>query len=183
MFNPQEVLNNYQAPSSTEEGFKNKFFELLEEKKEQAFLRENLERHFTASAFVVSDNKEKILLLHHKKLDKWIQPGGHADGEMDLLEVAKKEFFEETGILNSPKIEEKVFHIDIHSIPEHKNVPAHEHYDWRFLFQIPATTPLNHNEESLGLRWFTREELKNLNTDKSVIRMAELAFEAGYLAS
>ncbi|MCL2228548.1 MAG: L-threonylcarbamoyladenylate synthase [Firmicutes bacterium] len=119
--------------------------------------------HITGSALLFSNDFKKILLTHHKKLNKWVQFGGHADGDENTLRVAVKELTEESGITDFELFENKIFDVDIQEIPAYKNIPAHLHYDIRFAF----TTCENNfivNEESIALKWFTFEQFKELQS-------------------
>jgi 8-oxo-dGTP pyrophosphatase MutT (NUDIX family) len=108
--------------------------------------------HFTGSAWVVSADGERALLMHHRKLDIWVQPGGHADGDGDLAAVALREAEEETG-LRDLHIEGGVFDLDRHLIPARKADPAHFHYDVRFVVRAGADEGFVVNEESHALAW------------------------------
>jgi len=127
--------------------------------------------HFTASAWVVDSEEKHILLLHHKKLDTWLQLGGHADGEYDLLKVAIKEAQEESGLKNIAPLTKEIFDIDIHLIPARRNEPAHYHYDVRFLLKSIEDDTLIKNEESLDIQWFSTDQ-SSLPTERfSILRM------------
>lgn len=134
--------------------------------------RSHIAGHMTASAFVLDQSLDHVLLIHHKKLDRWLQPGGHADGEPDLLAVAQKEVEEETGLLTIP-LQTTIFDLDIHLIPARKEVPAHLHYDLRFLLLRKKDTILQGNDEVNGLKWVKIEDIKQYVADRSVLRMAE----------
>jgi 8-oxo-dGTP pyrophosphatase MutT (NUDIX family) len=136
------------------------------------FKRELLIGHVTASAFIVDLEAEKVLLLHHKKLDRWLQPGGHCDGETDTLEITKKEVSEETGIVFSG-FNREIFDLDIHTIPERKGIPEHLHYDVRYLFEVDSQIPFEANEESNDLKWIDFSDLKNYTSEVSILRMLE----------
>lgn len=136
-----------------------------------AYHRENLEGHITASGWIVNADLSKVLLLHHAKLNKWLQPGGHADGNENLVEVLKTELEEETGITGIA--EPQLFDIDIHAIPERGKVPEHLHYDVRFLVQINDSIPIQRNEESNELAWFHLNEVMALNSEPSIARMVQ----------
>jgi 8-oxo-dGTP pyrophosphatase MutT (NUDIX family) len=128
--------------------------------------------HFTGSAWLVSADGERALLLHHRKLDIWVQPGGHADGEGDLAAVALREAEEETG-LSGLRIEGGVFDLDRHLIPARGADPAHYHYDVRFVVRAGADEAFSVNEESHALRWLPiREIAADPQADESVRRMA-----------
>ena len=108
--------------------------------------------HFTGSAWVVSADGERALLLHHAKLDRWLQPGGHADGSGDLAAVALREAGEETG-LSGLRIEGGVFDLDRHRIPARGSEPEHWHYDVRFVVRAGGDEAFVINEESRDMAW------------------------------
>ena len=135
--------------------------------------------HLTGSAFVVDATATQGLLLHHAKLRKWLQPGGHADGEADLSAVALREATEETGI-EGLRVAVPAIDLDIHEVRPPSESP-HEHYDVRFLVLAPpgAVELLNH--ESTGSRWLTEPDLERervaLSLDAGTLRLAARAFE------
>src|SRR5262249_47482966 len=96
------------------------------------FERSLLKGHITGAAWVVNRERTHALLMHHFKLNKWLQPGGHCDGDPDVPGVATREVFEETG-LQATLETEGIFDLDIHTIPARGDVPGHLHYDVRFL--------------------------------------------------
>lgn len=118
-----------------------------------SFSRENKRGHFTASAWVMSPDRQKALLMHHRKLNKWIQLGGHADGDTQLSRVALKEAEEESGIRGLQFESLRIFDLDQHEIPERKEEPSHLHWDVRFLLRSP-TEKFVGNPESFSLEWF-----------------------------
>jgi 8-oxo-dGTP pyrophosphatase MutT (NUDIX family) len=89
--------------------------------------------HVTGSAWVVNDAGTHVLLTHHRKLDRWLQLGGHSDGDSDTVTVAMREIAEESGLVNVELIGEGIFDIDIHEIPERGKEPAHFHFDVRYM--------------------------------------------------
>jgi 8-oxo-dGTP pyrophosphatase MutT (NUDIX family) len=128
--------------------------------------------HFTGSAWVVSADGERALLLHHRKLDRWLQPGGHADGDGDLASVALREAEEETG-LPGLRIEGAVFDLDRHLIPARGSEAAHYHYDVRFVVRAGGDEGFTVSEESHALRWLPVSEIAaDPRADESVRRMA-----------
>jgi 8-oxo-dGTP pyrophosphatase MutT (NUDIX family) len=128
--------------------------------------------HFTGSAWVVSADGERALLLHHRKLDRWLQPGGHADGDGDLASVALREAEEETGV-SGLRVEGGVFDLDRHLIPARGNEPAHYHYDVRYVVRAGADEAFTVNEESHALKWMPVAEIAaDPRADESVRRMA-----------
>ena len=135
-------------------------------------LRSHPVGHFTGSAFVVSVDGRRTLLTHHRKLDRWLQPGGHADGDGDLRQVALKEAEEETG-LSALEVGTEVFDLDRHWIPERKADPGHWHYDVRFVVQVTGDETFVVGEESNDLRWWPVEDVAADETlDPSLRRMA-----------
>ena len=128
--------------------------------------------HFTGSAFVVSADGERTLLMHHRKLGLWVQPGGHADGDPDLAAVALREAQEETG-LRGLTLEPGIFDLDRHAIPARRDEPEHFHYDVRFVVRAAAGEAFALNEESLALAWRAIGTVAaDPQADASVRRMA-----------
>ena len=167
-----ENLKRYQTGYVEEQRYIKRFIDLIEGY-DNCFERSLLTGHITGSAWVINSSFDKVLLILHRKLDRWLQPGGHADGNEDVLAVAKKELVEETGI-SADAVNEMIYDIDIHLIPQKKGVPEHFHYDVRFLFQVDDTIALHPNEELKAIRWCTLDEITGLVGDeKSILRMAE----------
>lgn len=135
------------------------------------FLRTSFPGHFTGSALVVNTDGSRVLLHHHRKLDRWLQFGGHCDGDEDILRVARREALEESGIEGLIVASSRPFDIDIHEIPPHGAEPAHFHYDVRFMFIAPEVAAPAPSEESRELRWFTAAEAGALPIDESLRRM------------
>lgn len=134
----------------------------------------------TASAWIVSEDASRVLLTHHRKLGRWLQLGGHADGDPDLLAVAIREAHEESGLASLSTLRgdgSPILDADIHAIPGHGADPPHRHYDVRFLLVATTGEPLRRSEESIDLRWVSWEELPRLGADRSLRRMAARARE------
>jgi 8-oxo-dGTP pyrophosphatase MutT (NUDIX family) len=128
--------------------------------------------HMTGSAWVVDQVREQALLTHHRKLNRWMQVGGHADGETDLLAVAMREAREESGLVTLRAVSEMPFDIDIHEIPERGTEPRHFHYDVRFLLEAAPGEDLVVSEESHALAWIPLGELAaRTDLDESMRRM------------
>lgn len=130
-----------------------------------------MDGHVTGSAWIVCPRRRRVLLTHHRKLHKWLQLGGHSDGDSNTLRVAKREAEEESGLMVKA-IDERVFDIDIHTIPARGVEPEHKHYDIRFLFEADDSAPLTVSDESIDLRWLAIEDLSSLTSEESVLRMA-----------
>lgn len=131
------------------------------EENTDCFCRSHISGHMTGSSWLLNPQKDKVLLTHHKKLGKWLQCGGHADGDSNIWQVALKEASEESGITGISFLSMEIFDIDIHEIPEYKTVPAHLHYDVRFLMQAPTENFII-SPESNNLKWFDRNSLHQL---------------------
>lgn len=141
----------------------------------ECFHRHCLPGHFTGSALVVSHDGARALLHHHRFLDKWLQFGGHCDGEEDVLRVACREAEEESGIANLIVASEKPFDLDIHSIPANpkKGEPPHEHFDIRYVLIAPEDAEFIVSDESHDIRWFTPGEALALELDFGLVRLVE----------
>lgn len=129
--------------------------------------------HLTGSAWVVDPKAGKVLLLHHAKLNRWLQPGGHADGEYDLAAVALREAREESGLSSLALASVQIFDIDIHLIPERGCDPPHEHFDVRFVITASSAEEPTISDESHAAAWFSLDTLESVTSDGSVIRMAQ----------
>nr|WP_230473795.1 NUDIX hydrolase [Dyella choica] len=139
---------------------------------EHPFDREHLAGHFTGSAWLVSRDGERVLLTHHRKLQRWLQLGGHADGDSDLAAVALREAGEESG-LQGLTVEQGIFDVDRHWIPERKHEPGHWHYDVRYVVRTGESEDYAVSDESLELAWVSIRGLADSrDTDESMRRMA-----------
>ena len=119
-----------------------------------AHLRSQLAGHLTGSGFVLDATRTQLLLLHHGRLHRWLQPGGHGEGETDPLQIALREIEEETGLRDLLPLGEGLFDVDVHGIPARPGEPAHLHLDLRYAFVAPATAAPRLSHESRDLRWF-----------------------------
>lgn len=128
--------------------------------------------HLTGSAWIVDRSRTQVLLTHHRKLDKWLQLGGHADGDPDLLAVALREAREESGLGSLAVLSPEVFDVDVHAIPARREDPAHRHYDLRFLLEADAGEPLVISGESKDLAWVPLDRLAEFSSEESLRRMA-----------
>lgn len=146
-----------------------RFLDLL--RNPDCFDRRNLPGHITASAWITDPHRRQVLLVRHRKLNRWLQPGGHADGDPDTRQVALREAFEETG-LRPELISAEPWDIDIHTIPARPDFPEHEHFDVRYLFHADPSAELLISDESTDLKWFALGELPQIADSASILRMA-----------
>lgn len=128
--------------------------------------------HFTGSAWLVAADGLRVLLTHHRKLDRWLQLGGHADGDSDLARVALREAEEESG-LSGLVVEPQPFDLDRHAIPARGHEPEHWHYDVRFVMRATGSEDFVVGEESLDLAWRDIAAIAlDAQADESLRRMA-----------
>ena len=135
------------------------------------FLRSCLTGHLTGSAWIIDPTRTRTLLTHHRKLGKWLQLGGHADGETDMLAVALREAREESGLTRLQPVAAAPFDVDRHEIPARQGVPAHWHLDLRFLVEGDPAEPLFVSDESHDLAWVDLKRVAALNPEESMLRM------------
>lgn len=147
---------------------KRKFFELTA-LEPGALDRATTPGHLTGSALVVNHDATKTLLMLHTKLNRWLQPGGHADGEANLARVALKEATEETGI-EGLEIVDPAIDLDIHNVAK-PGEPEVLHYDVRFVVFAPEGAEPEGNHESQDIRWVGFDELDAYDLDTGHLRM------------
>lgn len=148
------------------------------------FERSLLIGHVTGSAWILSPDpsttnvpeEPKALLIHHRKLDRWFQPGGHADGNPDVQAVARQEAEEETGLTDLRLASPQIFDVDVHPIPARNEgtadaIPAHLHYDIRFQYFSNDQILVGENREVKNTQWVTLDEAKRLSDSESISRM------------
>jgi 8-oxo-dGTP pyrophosphatase MutT (NUDIX family) len=137
--------------------------------------------HITGAAWILSADRRRVLLAHHRKLDRWLQLGGHADGHFDVVETARREAQEESGMqwFDVAPIEGMLvpLDVDVHVIPERRDQAgnviedAHEHHDIRFLMIARAGQEVHTSHESYEVRWFRPDEIPEVTTEESVLRL------------
>ena len=137
------------------------------------FERSQLSGHVTGSAWLLNVDATRVLLTHHKKLNRWLQPGGHADGVTDVARVAMKEALEESGLNEIRFYVPQLLDVDIHQIPGRKDEPAHYHYDCRFLLQAVGSDQFTISDESNELSWVLLDEVSNYTDEVSIARMLD----------
>jgi len=167
----RDLLERYAKRYPNERGIAERFLALMTHP--DAFQRTHLPGHITGSAFIVSEDSKRTLLVHHAKLNRWLQPGGHADGDTDVIRVARREGEEETGIMNLTLASADIHDLDIHPIPARKDFPGHDHYDVRFLFKASDREKIVISEESHDVKWVPFDDLESYNQEGSVLRLRE----------
>jgi 8-oxo-dGTP pyrophosphatase MutT (NUDIX family) len=162
-------IADYRPEDPRERGYRERMLQLLDT---PAPISRNqfLPGHLTASGFVLSPEGDAVLLIFHKKLGIWVQPGGHVEAsDASLAAAARREVAEEVGLTLPFEAQASVFDIDIHAIPARKDEPPHEHFDVRFCFQSP-TRSIAINDEVVDARWAPLAQIDQLTTDESVLR-------------
>jgi 8-oxo-dGTP pyrophosphatase MutT (NUDIX family) len=176
MFKPEtELLDDVRAYAPRDErerGMRERLIGFLEQHGGRAFDRALAPGHITASAWIVDPERTHAVLLHHRKLDRWLQLGGHVDGDPDVRRSALREAREESGLRTLRLISEDIYDIDVHRIPARANEPEHDHYDVRFALEADPREPLVRNEESHDVRWIALTGLDQYTIDDSVRRLA-----------
>ncbi len=119
------------------------------------FDNDNTDGHITATCFIINKTGDQTLFLHHRALDRWFAPGGHCDGLPNVMEAARREGEEETGLTDLALVYPGIFDIDVHQIPANakKNMPAHLHYSMTYLFQTQQTEFLCDEREAITMAW------------------------------
>jgi 8-oxo-dGTP pyrophosphatase MutT (NUDIX family) len=137
--------------------------------------------HFTASTFVLAPDRRRLLMIHHAKLNRWLQPGGHFErGDADLLATARREAAEETGLNSLSGVERTigVFDLDIHEIPRRGREPVHLHFDVRFLLRA-AVWELSRGGGVKEARWLSLGEVERLNPEPAMTRVLSKLCDGG----
>jgi 8-oxo-dGTP pyrophosphatase MutT (NUDIX family) len=165
------LLDRYALDHPDEAAVVDCFRELMRTDSRAAW-RERREGHLTGSAWLVSGDGLRVLLTHHRKLDRWLQLGGHADGDVDLARVALREAGEESG-LGDLAVDPVVFDLDRHRIPARGDEPAHWHYDVRFVVHARSDEAFVVGDESHALAWRQVALIAaDADADESLRRMA-----------
>jgi 8-oxo-dGTP pyrophosphatase MutT (NUDIX family) len=180
-----EILSRYREAFPQEAGVADRIVALVETNA-NCFDRTCRPGHITAAAWILSADRRRVLLTHHRKLNRWLQLGGHADGQWHVEEVALREAREESGLSHFEFVPihgvVMPFDLDVHEIPPRYDAngtlleDAHEHHDIRFLL-IAASDTFQVSNESHDLKWCTPEEVRQLTDEESILRMLQKALE------
>jgi 8-oxo-dGTP pyrophosphatase MutT (NUDIX family) len=176
-----DLLEAYEQRHPGEKPCTEKIRELVRNSAD-CFERKSLPGHITASAWILSSDRRRFLLTHHRKLDRWLQLGGHADGDSDVFAVALREAREESGMQSFDWIgapgegpRPVPIDVDVHSIPARPGEPAHDHHDIRFLLVAHPGQELSISSESKALDWFDWDRLESDFTEGSLLRLGRKA--------
>ncbi len=182
----KDIVEGYQLNNIQEKDKLNNVLVQLNEKDDQEMInRKNFIGHFTASAFVISKDNRRLLMVHHNILKRYLQPGGHIDkNDRNPLDAAKRELFEETGIDSEiltyqcaePLNSLIPFNVSVHKIPENKlkNERSHYHYDLQYLFYIENEVDVKiDSNESSSYEWIQLDNVKDMDGYKEIIKKIE----------
>lgn len=170
------LLAGWRAPDDEQARERDRIVEWIDRYPLDAHLRTRLEGHLTASALVVDFERGAALLTHHRKLDRWLQLGGHCDGDANLAHVALREALEESGIEHL-EIDPRPIDVDVHVIPARPNEPQHFHLDTRFVVRAPRGAAPVVSDESHALAWISAREVESRGVDESVLRLYRRVFQ------
>jgi 8-oxo-dGTP pyrophosphatase MutT (NUDIX family) len=168
-------LCEWDPPDAEQAATRDRIVAWIDAHPHDAHLRTCPAGHLTASALVVDADRARGLLTHHKKLGRWLQLGGHCDGDANLAHVALREAVEESGIADLV-VDPWPIDVDVHVIPARKGEPEHLHLDTRFVIVAPPGARIVLSEESHALRWVAPQDLNALATDESVGRLFNRVF-------
>lgn len=180
-----QKLERYKPENAADQQHQLEIIDFIESNP-NCFSRELISGHITGSAWILNKEKNKALLTHHIKLEKWVQLGGHSDSNPDTLDVAYREAQEESGLKSVIALSPEIFDIDIHTIPARPRAAndqsnhghEHIHYDIRFLFTADENEVIQKQEsESKEVRWFPLEEIANLNDSESLLRLVRKTYK------
>ena len=170
-----DLLKNYQTSFSEEIDFQKQIITFLEQNDDFA-LRSNLIGQLTGSAWIINKERTKALLIHHKKLNRWLQIGGHIEeNDHTITETILREIEEESGLKTLKLLSSSIYDIDIHTIPQKKETPEHLHFDIRLILEADENEKLlPQNEEIVAIKWCPLDKVQIL-TEKnhSIKRMLD----------
>lgn len=164
-------LRDYVPADAREAQMRDRFVAFLTAH-DDAFERVCVPGHVTASAWIVDPSRTRALLTHHRKLGRWLQLGGHVDGDTDARRSALREAREESGLRSLRPIGGAIYDVDVHRIPARGAEPEHDHFDVRFVFEADPNEPLVVSDESHELAWIPLDRLAEYGADDSVLRLA-----------
>jgi 8-oxo-dGTP pyrophosphatase MutT (NUDIX family) len=171
-----DELKAHVAFNAQEEKYRIDTISFIEHHAASWWRRATSEGHVTAAAWVLNAERTHALLLHHAKLNRWLQPGGHLDDtDESPAHGALREAVEESGITTLSFVNTALFDVDVHPIPERKTEPAHYHYDVRYLIMANDTSVVI-SDESLGAQWMSLSEIVASHLDESITRLAKKSF-------
>jgi 8-oxo-dGTP pyrophosphatase MutT (NUDIX family) len=165
------ALDRYASHHPSERNVVARFVTFVESEP-RCFERDSWRGHVTGSAWLVDRSGARVLLTHHRKLGRWLQLGGHSDGDPDSFAVARREATEESGLVVEP-IGDDIFDVDIHPIPARGADPEHAHFDVRYALRVVGSEAFRASDESHALEWVSIPEIARYTDEPSMLRMAD----------
>jgi len=166
------LLSAYDPPDDGERAYRARMLDLAAVAHDPFRRTDYDPGHFTSSGFVVHPGGDRILLIHHARLGIWVQPGGHVDpSDPTMLEAARREIVEETGLTALTPVVDGLVDVDIHQFGSSGDQPDHLHFDVRFGF-VSGSDDVRPNTEVLETAWVGLDGLASLGVDGSVLRPA-----------
>ena len=172
MLSLETLLKNYRQSYPQESPVVDRFLEVIA-REPRCFERDCPQGHITGSAWLMNQARDSVLLTHHAKLDKWMQLGGHSDGDPHPWQVALREAREESGIDDIGLLSNEILDIDVHTIPARKNEAAHEHFDIRFACVTLKSDAYAISEESKDLKWVPLPSVPEFSQETTILRMRD----------
>jgi 8-oxo-dGTP pyrophosphatase MutT (NUDIX family) len=164
------VLESYQPWNGTEAAHHAAFLHLLRTHPAPFNRYSYQPGHITGSTWILAEDTAQVALIYHRRLERWLQPGGHAGpGETDSISTALREAREELGLILDPA-RANLFDLDVHQIPATAKQPSHLHFDIRYLCRIEQQTLVS-DSDALTARWFRVAELEVMKLDEAMRRM------------
>jgi len=168
----EQLINQVQnlTPVNEQEETDRKTILAFLESGDDISVRQNLVAHLTASAWVVTPDRQKVLMAYHKLYDSWAWLGGHADGNWDLFAVAEKEAKEESGIEQLHLISKNPVSLEVLTVAGHekkgKYVPCHLHLNLTYLFEAEEDQSLHIKaDENSSVAWIPVEEIQEKSSE------------------
>ena len=163
-------LEAYVPFNEQEEKDRKIILEAIREYRYDLFLRSSQFAHMTASAWVMTPDVRKVLMVYHNIYQSWSWLGGHADGETDLLKVAVKEVKEESGLTTVLPVSENIYSLEVLTVDGHEKkgvyVSSHLHLNITYLLIADSTDSLRmKKDENSGVQWFDKEQAPNASSE------------------
>lgn len=166
----RNLLQSFDPPDVTQRSYRKRMIELAGGGADPTARSHFDPGHFTASAFVADPNRSGVLLIHHAKIGRWLQPGGHIEPFDETLEAAvRREVSEETGLHELDSL--GLLDIDIHQFPAREHDPAHLHFDLRLAF-VSGSGILTSGDGTIDARWVPFGAVSKWNPELSITRPA-----------
>lgn len=169
-----EEIKQFVPSCEQEETDKRIVLKAIEQNPSTILTRENEIAHITCSGFTMNKQFDKVLMVYHNIYQSWSWTGGHADGEDNFLEVAKREVKEETSVTHLEPFNNDILSIDVLTVKGHKKkgiyVAPHLHLNITYLFVAEETNSIQMKpDENSGVKWIPVNELDCYVEEKEML--------------